>query len=203
MRLENGITRNLLLAITGWGVSFPGWRMGSVVFQQIRECIHLSGLTALLWGLDKPLPMAFFSQIKMLGTQPCLVTYVWSMTVYMAKLSNCNRDHMACKAQIAFHLTFYRRKFVNPSLLQKSASETLMRLRIALEDSDSVGLQICIFNKLSSDDSPDGPWTILGVATFQKFIGFMGMVLIGGRMLVVQSVGFKSLFLAFVTLSSL
>lgn len=54
---------------------------------------------------------------------------------------------MACKAQIAFNLTFYRRKFVNPSLLYKSASKTLMHLRIALEDSDSVGLRICIFKQ--------------------------------------------------------
>lgn len=93
MRLENGITRNLQLAITGWGVSFPGWRMGSVVFQQIRECIHLNGVTALLWGLDTLLPMAFFSQIKILGTQPCLVTCAWSMAAYMAKLSDCKRPY--------------------------------------------------------------------------------------------------------------
>ena len=117
MRLENGITRNLQLAIAGCGVSLPGWRMSSVVFQQIRECIHLNGVTALLWGLDKLWPMAFSLQIKILGAQPCLVTCVWSMAAYMAKLSDCNRDHMACKAQIAANLTFYRRKFVNLSLL--------------------------------------------------------------------------------------
>lgn len=76
MRLENGITMNLQLAIAGCGVSFPGWRMSSVVFQQIRECIHLNGVTALLWGLDKLWPMAFSLQIKILGAQPCLVTCV-------------------------------------------------------------------------------------------------------------------------------
>ena len=100
MRLENGITRNLQLAIAGCGVSLPGWRMSSVVFQQIRECIHLNGVTALLWGLDKLWPMAFSLQIKILGAQPCLVTCVWSMAAYMAKLSDCNRDHMASKPKL-------------------------------------------------------------------------------------------------------
>lgn len=72
MRLENGITRNLQLAITGWGVSFPGWRVGSVVFQQIRECIHLNGVTALLWGLDNAVAHGLFFTDKDFGNTAML-----------------------------------------------------------------------------------------------------------------------------------